>query len=151
MYSSTFRDGVPGEFLSTITPESVIGFAGSRHLELDSKDCLSFVTSLASKKPSFSVGCAPGVDSSFLKTLSVYYPKSSLFFRAFEDRSSLRLRVAYTSSARLRPARALASRTRALVSACTHIVLFPGDWGPGSKLCLRLAKEKELQILVVEE
>ena len=140
---------IPTEFISSLSTTTVLGFAGSRHLEVPPPTCQRLLSSFLPSGTRFAVGCAPGVDSSFHQLLVDTCKDRASFFRAFSSRDSLGLEVSFTSPDTLRPAWALASRTRALTKACTHIVLFPFKWGPGSRLCLRLAEERGLKILIV--
>jgi len=96
-----------------------------------------------------SLGCAPGVDRAFHLPLVFHFSGSASFYCAFPERSSLGLPVAWSSPAGLRPAVALATRTRRLVTACTHMVLVPHRWGPGSRLCYRLCRDRGVVVLVV--
>ena len=161
---------VPRAFLHSLSAQSVVGFAGSRSFSPCPSFCLSLVCQLASSRcrfavgsrayrpswparllqPSWLPGCAPGVDRAFHFPLVFHFSGSASFYRAFPERSSLGLPVAWSSPAGLRPAVALATRTRQLVAACcTHMVLVPHRWGPGSRLCYRLCRERGVVVLVV--
>jgi hypothetical protein len=153
MYSvSSCQSGCifPSGFISSIDTDSVVGFAGSRDLVLPSSLCLSVLTPLADRGCSFSVGCASGVDASFLRVLSSRFTSRSSFYRAFSSRSSAGLRIAWTSPDYMTPTVALSVRTRAFVDSCTHIIMFPGDWGRGSRLCARLCRERDVRLIVPE-
>jgi hypothetical protein len=146
---SKIGDPAPREFLASLSSSSTVGFAGSRHLELCSGFCIKLVCQLDKKAGHFAVGCAKGVDATFHFALTFFFHEKSSFFRAFHERLHLGLPVAFTSPPHLPLAVALATRTRHFVQACTHIVLFPDTWGPGSKLCFRLCKKLGVSVLVV--
>jgi len=153
---------VPRAFLNSLSAQSVVGFAGSRSFSPCPSFCLSLLCQLASSRCRFALSvrswvarlsallaCAPGVDRAFHFPLVFHFSGSASFYRAFPERSSLGLPVAWSSPAGLRPAVALATRTRQLVTACTHLVLVPHRWGPGSRLCYRLCRERGVMVLVV--
>jgi len=140
---------VPRAFLNSLSAQSVVGFAGSRSFSPCPSFCLSLLCQLARSRCRFAVGCAPGVDRAFHFPLVFHFSGSASFYRAFPERSSLGLPVAWSSPVGLRPAVALATRTRQLVAACTHMVLVPHRWGPGSRLCYRLCRERGVVVLVV--
>ena len=114
---------VPRAFLHSLSAQSVVGFAGLRSFSPCPSICLSLLCQLASSRCRFAVGCASGVDRAFTFPLVFHFSGSASFYRAFPELSSLGLPVAWSSSAGLRPAVALATRTRQLVTACSHLVV----------------------------
>ena len=126
-------DPLPQSLLGAVSSSSVVGFAGNRNLQLPFEYCWFIVDFFSASGCGFAVGCAGGVDRSFLNVLSLpEFRGRSLFYRAFPSRSSLGLPVAFTSPSSLPPRRALGLRTDRFVQGSSMIVLFPADWGRGS-------------------
>ena len=145
-----FGDPFPQSLLYSLSSSSVVGFAGNRNLQLPFEYCKSIVDFFSATGCRFAVGCAGGVDRSFLNVLSLpEYRERSLFYRAFQDRSPQGLKVAFTSPSSLPPRRALGMRTDRFVQGCSLIVLFPANWGRGSSLCYRLANQRGIPVVVV--
>ena len=146
----TLGDAVPASFLANVDQTSVVGFAGSRHFTPSSELCSGFVEAFAAKGCSFAVGCADGVDAAFRRVLAESFYNRTVCFRAFSSRDCDGLSVVFTSLLYLPPHAALSVRTNRLVQHISHMVLFPGDWGKGSRLCLKLCAKRSLPLLLVK-
>ena len=133
----------------------VVAFAGSRHGAV--KEAAAIVSELASQGASFLVGCAPGVDLSFRQALVPFASRTTVHC-AFPSRarhiSQTGLEAVCKVGNTPSPAAALHRRTVGMVSACTHLIVFPdnprtGAWGRGSSLALRTAVQQHKQVFVV--
>ncbi|MBW1849728.1 MAG: hypothetical protein JRJ27_22000 [Deltaproteobacteria bacterium] len=144
------REGLPNEIIQSISSSDIVGFAGSRYLSLQSVYCKQVIDLFLQTGCKFAVGCANGVDRSFLKVLAQQGNKErAYFFRAFSSRNSLGLKIAHTSPSSVSHRRALGIRTAQFVKTCSLIVLYPENWGSGSLLCYRLAKEKGIPVVII--
>ena len=127
-------------------------FAGSRHQTVPQAVCRALVQGLGDCGFRFWVGCAPGVDRSFRKTLSASpYRKRVFVGCAFPERAcpstSCGLFASVVVPRGLSPAAALRRRTLWLVKRSCLVVLFPEvphttQWGAGSRLVYRTALEQ---------
>jgi hypothetical protein len=139
-------------------PEAGVLLAGSRNREIAQVICRTLIQGLAEAGFGFLVGCAPGVDRSFRKALSVSpYTDRALVGCAFASRlhsvSSYGLSACLVVPERLSPKAALRRRTLWLVKRACLVILFPedpttGQWGRGSQLAYRAALDQLKPVFV---
>ena len=151
IHCDSFDDGIrqvdPLHYIN-----GVVGFAGSRHVQLPSSVCEQVISYFEPFGCQYVVACQRGVDFSFLTALSSSYERasSSYFYRACECTSSAGLSVAFTSPDCVPfPAR-YALRTLELVCSCDLLVLFsPQPLGRGSRLALETARRHDIPALCI--
>ena len=106
----------------------IVAFAGSRHGSVP--EAAAIVSALASQGMSFLVGCAPGVDQSFRQALVPFASRTTVHC-AFPSRARQIAQTGFEAVCKVdkapSPAAALHRRTVGMVSACTHLVLYPDD------------------------
>ena len=134
-------------------------FAGSRHGQVPPSVCQALIHGLAGDGFSFWVGCAPGVDRWFRKTLSESAYSDRVFVGcAFRGRvkalSNYGLSASVVVPEGLSAKAALRRRTLYLVKRSCMVVLFPedpttGEWGRGSRLVFRAALDQIKPVFVV--
>jgi hypothetical protein len=150
--------GVP-QSLRFSVPEAGVLLAGSRNREVAQLTCRTLIQGLAEAGFGFLVGCAPGVDRSFRKALSVSpYTDRTLVGCAFGSRQrsvgNYGLSACLVVPEGLSPKAALRRRTLWLVKRACLVILFPedpttGQWGRGSRLACRATLDQLKPVFVV--
>ena len=149
-------------WLTFEVPPAPVMFAGSRNGLVDSESARLLVQAFHNAGLSCSTGCATGVDESFRKAFSAAFREDlpDLVACAFESRLAeadrLGLPATYVSDPNMEPWEALRYRTQWLAYNCSLLVLFPddpetGEWGRGSYLAFRTAKQLEKPIFVMSQ
>ena len=138
-------------------PETAAMFAGSRNGFVDPKEADRIVRSLSDAGFSFLVGCAPGIDECFRRTLATRAEgeQSTFVACAFSDRvranESLGLFASVVVPEGLSPTAALRRRTLWMVKRAELLILFPDDpvrghWGKGSRLAFTASTRRRRSV-----
>ncbi len=146
--------GLDRELYHFSTQGNTILIAGSRHLKLEETLCYDLLSALSGLGAHFITGCAKGVDRSIREALiDLNFLDRSFVGCAFNGAVEMMdLPAKKVVASGLKPAAALAARTRYLVNEASLVILFPSfPSGPGSALAFKTSVQKNRPLFLVQE